>query len=92
VSAGPEYKTLNDALAITQIENSLVCMDCGVVVISKEAHDRLHSLMSSWAWAIAVLKVNHASEEIHDKWNVVPRIDSKLFGNNNENSAKYEGD
>lgn len=85
MSAGPEYKTyesLAQRLRIKKRVDNLVCLDCGVLVVDKEAHDRLHSITSSWAWAIAIIKTRHATEEIHNRYDIIPRIDSKRFGNN----------
>src|ERR1035441_3345886 len=41
MTAGPRYQ-VQDCVT--------VCLDCGVVVIITEAHDRYHSIQSSWAW------------------------------------------
>ena len=59
----------------------LACLDCGVVVVIREAHTRYHSIESSWAWALAVLKTAHVAAHIHDKYDVVERIDSRKFDN-----------
>lgn len=95
MSAGPEYKTyesLAQRFHIKKRVDNLVCMACGVLVVDKESHDRLHSIMSSWALAIAILKTSHVSEEIHDNWDVIQRIDRRRFRNNNADGAKNEGD
>ena len=68
--AGPRYK---DAEGVT------VCEDCGVVVAIREAHTRFHSILSSHAWTLAVLKTSHIAGRVHDKYDVVERIDSKKF-------------
>jgi hypothetical protein len=56
-------------------------MDCGVFVMDKAAHTRSHSIQSSWAWMLAVLKTAHLAAHLHDKYDVVERIDSKRFDN-----------
>jgi hypothetical protein len=56
-----------------------VCEDCGVVVAITEAHTRYHSIQSSWAWALAILKTHHIGPDVHDRYDVVERIDSKRF-------------
>jgi hypothetical protein len=61
--------------------NVQVCEDCGVLVIEKAAHTRHHSIESSWAWALAVLKTAHIAEHVHDRYEVPERIDSKQFDN-----------
>ena len=58
-----------------------VCEDCGVAVFIREAHTRYHSIESSWAWTLAVLKTAHVSADIHGKFDVVERIDSRKFDN-----------
>lgn len=72
------YETLADQLRIGRLDN-LVCTDCGILVVDKAAHDRLHSVMSSWAWALAILKTNHAAAHLHDQYKIVERINSKTF-------------
>lgn len=86
------YETLADQLRIGRLDN-LVCTDCGVLVVDRNAHNRLHSVMSSWAWGLAVLKTAHASAEIHDKYDVIPRIDSKTFvpaAHHDEDECEHE--
>jgi hypothetical protein len=72
MTAGPRYQ-VQDCVT--------VCLDCGVVVIITEAHDRYHSIESSWAWMLAVLKTAHVAAHIHEKYDVVERIDSRKFDN-----------
>lgn len=55
------------------------CEDCGAVVFNQEAHTRFHSILGGHAWALAVLKTAHLAAHIHDKYEVVDRIDSKRF-------------
>jgi hypothetical protein len=69
---GPRYKVT---------DGTTVCEDCGVVVAITEAHTRYHSIESSWAWALAVLKTAHVAAHIHDNYDVVERIDSRKFDN-----------
>lgn len=52
-------------------ETLSVCTDCGIPVIDQDAHNRLHSVMSYWAWAIATLKTNKASP---DRYEIAWRI------------------
>ena len=47
MTAGPRYQ-VQDCVT--------VCLDCGVVVIITEAHDRYHSILSGPAELIAVMK------------------------------------
>jgi len=56
-----------------------VCEDCGVVVAITEAHTRFHSILSSHAWTLAILKTSHIGPVVHDRYDVVERIDSKRF-------------
>jgi predicted Rossmann-fold nucleotide-binding protein len=77
----PRYET---AYALGQRighTDSVVCTDCGVFVMNVAAHDRYHSIQSSWAWMLAVLKTAHVAAHIHDKYDVVERIDSRKFDN-----------
>lgn len=57
------------------------CEDCGAVVVNRKTHDRHHSIQSSWAWALAVLKTAHVAAHVHDTYEVVDRIDSRKFDN-----------
>jgi hypothetical protein len=75
--AEPRYEI---AFTLGQIQ-FLACLDCGVFVADKMAHTRSHSIMSSWAWALAVLKTAHIASHVHAKYDVVERIDSKRFDN-----------
>jgi hypothetical protein len=70
MSSGPRYKVTD---GIT------VCEDCGVVVAITEAHTRFHSILSSHAWSLAVLKNSHIAAHAHDRYNVVEKINSKKF-------------
>jgi hypothetical protein len=69
---GPRYKVT---------DGTTVCEDCGVVVAITEAHTRFHSILSSHAWTLAVLKTSHVAAHIHDKYDTVERIDSRKFDN-----------
>ena len=57
------------------------CLDCGAVVYAgdKPAHTRFHSILGAHAWALAVLKTSHIAAHVHDKYDVVERIDSRKF-------------
>ena len=72
---GPRYKETEGHLITTS------CEDCGVAVTDRKAHTRSHSIMSSWAWALAILKTHHVGPDVHDRYDVVERIDSKRFDN-----------
>jgi hypothetical protein len=72
MTAGPRYQ-VQDCVT--------VCLDCGVVVIITDAHTRFHSILSGHAWSLAVLKTSHIAAHVHDKYDVVERIDSKKFDN-----------
>lgn len=71
MTAGPEYTD------ITHVPLLRGCPDCGVPVFDETAHTRMHAIMSSWAWALAILKTHHASAEIHDQYGIIERIDSR---------------
>jgi hypothetical protein len=70
MTAGPRY-TVTDGVT--------VCEDCGVVVAITSAHTRFHSILSSHAWTLAILKTSHVSQGVHDRYDAVERIDSKRF-------------
>jgi len=72
MTTGPRYQVADGVT---------VCLDCGVVVAITEAHTRFHSIMSSWAWMLAVLKTSHVAAHIHDQYDVVERIDRRKFDN-----------
>ena len=72
MTAGPRYQVADGVT---------VCLDCGVVVAITEAHTRFHSIMSSWAWMLAVLKTAHVAAHIHAQYDVVERVDSRKFDN-----------
>lgn len=60
-------------------ENAVICLDCGAAVTDQAAHTRFHSILGGQAWALAVLKTAHIGPAVHDKFDVVERIDSKKF-------------
>ena len=55
------------------------CEDCGVQVVSTEAHTRFHSILSAHAWALAILKTAHIAAHVHDKYEAYDKINSKRF-------------
>jgi hypothetical protein len=59
------------------------CLDCGALICTedKPAHTRFHSILSSMAWALAILKNTHLSAQVHDRYNAVERINSRWFDN-----------
>jgi hypothetical protein len=59
----------------------MTCEDCGVEVTDPKTHERFHSILSSHAWSLAVLKTAHIAAHVHDKYEVVKRIDSRKFDN-----------
>jgi hypothetical protein len=92
VKSKGSYEPLIDYQKSNNLEDWLVCLDCGVLVASKKAHNRLHSIMSSWAWALAIFKTHHASAEVHDRYSIIERIESKRFGRDETESGpgRYE--
>lgn len=56
-----------------------VCLDCGALVLDEPAHTRFHGILGGHAWALAVLKTAHIAAHVHDRYEVVERIDSKTF-------------
>jgi hypothetical protein len=79
--AGPRYETAAELQQRTGSTDSVVCLDCGVFVMDKAAHTRFHSIMSSWAWALAILKTSHVGPKVHERYDVVERIDRRKFDN-----------
>ncbi len=59
------------------------CLDCGAMGLAedKPAHTRFHSILSSHAWSLAILKNRHIGAHVHDKYDVVERISSRKFDN-----------
>jgi len=59
------------------------CLDCGSMGLAEDqpAHTRFHSILSSHAWALAVLKNRHIGAHVHDRYDVVERISSRKFDN-----------
>jgi len=78
---GPRYETAHELGQRLGHTDSVVCADCGVFVMDVAAHDRFHSILSSHAWVLAVLKTSHIAAHVHDKYDAVERIDSKKFDN-----------
>ena len=81
MNAGPRYETAHELGQRLGHIDSVVCTDCGVFVMDVAAHTRYHSIESSWAWALAILKTHHIGAHVHDRYDVVERIDSKRFDN-----------
>lgn len=79
--AEPRYETAYALQQRTGHTDSVVCLDCGVFVMDKAVHARFHSILSAHAWALAVLKIAHIAAHVHDRYDVVERIDSKKFDN-----------
>jgi len=69
VSGEPRYRE----------SGALLCLDCGSVIADREAHTRFHSILSAHAWALGVLKTSHLASHVHERYDVVERIDSKRF-------------
>lgn len=66
----------------------LMCLECGVPVWDTEIHGRFHSILSSHAWAIAVLSTSHISESAHDRYEIYEKIRSKKFDNWSDDAFK----
>lgn len=81
MTAEPRYETAYELQKRIGHTDSVVCLDCGVFVMERAAHTRFHSILSSHAWALAVLKTSHIGPNVHGKYDVVERIDSRTFGN-----------
>ena len=81
VAAEPRYETAAELQRRTGSTGSVVCADCGVFVTDKTAHTRFHSILSSWAWTLAILKTSHIGPTVHDRYDVVERIDRRKFDN-----------
>jgi hypothetical protein len=64
-------------------ERLLACTDCGALIADSmvSTHDRFHSILSSHAWTLAVLKTSHIGAGVHERYDVVERIDSRKFDN-----------
>lgn len=81
MAAEPRYETAAEQLKRIGHTDSVVCMDCGVFVMNVAAHNRFHSILSSHAWVLAILKTSHIAAHVHDKYDAVERIDSRKFDN-----------
>ena len=79
MAAEPRYETAYELGQRTGHTDSVVCADCGAFVMDVAAHTRFHSILSGHAWSLAILKTGHASAGVHDRYDVVERIDSKRF-------------
>lgn len=60
-------------------DGGTVCLDCGSFIGDMGAHDRFHSILSGHAWALAVLQTAHIGANVHDRYEVAERINSKRF-------------
>jgi hypothetical protein len=65
----------------TETDGVTVCEDCGVVAAIREAHTRFHSILSSHAWVLAILKTSHLGPAVHDKYDVAERVSRRQFDN-----------
>ena len=81
MTTGPRYETARELGQRIGHTDSVVCTDCGVFVMDVTAHTRFHSIMSSWAWTLAILKTSHISAEVHSRYDAYERIDRKRFDN-----------
>lgn len=81
MTTGPRYETAAELQRRTGSTDSVVCLDCGVFVMDKTAHTRFHSIMGSHAWALAILKTSHVGAGVHERYDVVERIDRRKFDN-----------
>ena len=76
-ATGPEYETALDWARRTGGCSFVVCKDCGVPVMDKEAHTKFHSILSEHALAIAILLTSHISDGVHSKYDVHERINRR---------------
>jgi hypothetical protein len=74
----PRYTPFGPVAAFAK-DRAVTCQDCGSVVTDQAAHTRFHSILSGHAWALAVLKNAHLAAHVHDKYNVVEKINSRTF-------------
>ena len=81
MSGEPRYETAYELGKRVGYTDSVICTDCGVFVLHKEAHTRFHAILSAHAWAIAVLKTAHIGAGVHDRYEAYRKIDSKRFDN-----------
>ncbi len=79
-SSEPRYAPMPADFAIGSVWR---CLDCGAMGLAENqpAHTRFHSILSSHAWALAVLKNRHIAAHVHDKYDAVERISSRKFDN-----------
>lgn len=66
------------------------CEDCGVVVTDEHVHTRLHSIMAAQSWALAVLQTGHIAAHVHNKYEMVDRINSKRFDSRSSDATLAE--
>ena len=74
---GPEYETALDWARRTDDCSFVVCKDCGVPVMDKEAHTTFHSILNEHALAIAILLTSHVSDGVHSKYDVHERFNRR---------------
>jgi hypothetical protein len=60
-------------------ERGLTCLDCGSYIADRPAHTRFHSILSGHAWALAILKNSHVSDEVHARYDVAERESRRKF-------------
>jgi hypothetical protein len=70
--AEPRYRDVKGS-------GGVICEDCGVLVIVREAHTRFHSILSGHAWMLAILKTSHVGPKVHDRYDVIERADRRTF-------------
>ena len=56
-------------------------MDCGAQIADEAVHQRFHSILSSHAWALAILQTSHAGPGVHNRYDVRERIGRRKFDN-----------
>lgn len=71
-SGAPTYSA--NAVRITFC---VTCLDCGAVVDNRRAHDRFHAILNDHASALAILTTSHLNERVHDRFDVVERIEKR---------------
>jgi hypothetical protein len=67
--AGPRYRVTDGVT---------VCEDCGVVVAITEAHTRFHSILSTHARSLGILKISHIGPKVHDDYDGIDRLARRM--------------
>jgi hypothetical protein len=62
-------------------KDGLTCLDCGCRIDTEAAHTKFHAILSSYAWALAILQNAHIGPEVHNKFDVRERVLRRSFDN-----------